>query len=323
MIKVLSERDILAYKEAFLQPYHADYLAMFSSIFGGIIKEPIFMMIPMDDHMVHRGDGIFEVVKCQSGWLYQIDAHLRRLENSAKIIGLKLPAFFKDIKQIIKKTVKAGGEKNCLVRIFVSRGPGGFTTNPFECLESQIYVVVTRLNKPPLEHYTQGVKVIISKIPIKPGVFAQVKSCNYLPNVLMKKEAIEAGAHYAILLDEKGFLAEGATESIGILSKSNYLKFPKFGRILKSITVSRLANLAKSLVKQGLLKDIVFRDIPVEEVYTAKEVFLLGTTIDVLPVTSFEGREVNHGRPGSVAKALKTLIERDVFCKEVSEQSLI
>ncbi len=320
MIKVLNKRDILAYKEVFLRPYHADYLAMFSSIFGGIIKEPIFMTVPIDDHMVHRGDGVFEVIKCQSGWLYQIDAHLRRLENSAKIIGLKLPALFKDIKEIAKETVQAGGEKDCIVRIFVSRGPGGFTTNPFECSESQIYVVVTRLNKPPLEHYAKGVKVIISKIPIKPGIFSQVKSCNYLPNVLMKKEAIEAGAHYAVLLDEKGFLAEGATESIGILSKSNCLKFPKFGRVLKGITVSRLANLAKSLIKQGLLKDVIFTDISVKEVYTAKEVFLLGTTIDVLPVTSFEDKKINHGKPGPVANALKKLIEKDVFCKEVSEQ---
>lgn len=319
MIKILSERDILSYKETLVRPHHADYLAMFSSIFGGIVKEPIFMMIPIDDHMVHRGDAIFEVIKCQSGWLYQMDAHIKRLENSAKAIGIKLPTSLKDIKHIVKETIRAGGEKDCLVRIFVSRGPGGFTPNPFECLESQIYVVVTRLNKPPLEHYAQGVKVIISKIPIKPGIFAQVKSCNYLPNVLMKKEAIEAGAHYAVLLDERGFLAEGATESIGILSKSNYLKFPKFGRILKGITVSRLANLAKCLIKQGFLRDIAFRDIPVEEVYTAKEVFLLGTTIDVLPVTSFENKKINHGRPGLVAKTLRELIERDVFCKEVSE----
>ena len=322
MIKVLNERDIIAKKDDLLMPYHANYLAMFSSILGGIVKEPMFMTIPIDDHMVHRGDGVFEVIKCQSGWLYQIDAHLKRLERSAKIIDLKLPLSCNGIKEVVRETIKAGGERDCIVRIFVSRGPGGFGINPLECIKSQIYVIVTRPNNPPLQYYTEGVKIIISKVPIKPGIFAQVKSCNYLPNVMMKKEAIESGAHYAVLLDENGFLAEGSTESIGILSDDNCLKFPKFGRVLKSITVSRVATLAKSLVRQGVLKDIVFADIPVEEVYRAKEVFLLGTTIDVLPVIWFEGKKIGCGRPGPVAKTLKMLIEKDIFCKEVSERIL-
>lgn len=319
MFKLLSVEEIFSFLKDLNFPHQKDYLAMYSSFFGGVITEPNFMLLPIDDHMVHRGDGVFEVIKFCKKRIYQFDAHLERLKNSANLIGLKIPFSLKEIKEIVKETIKITKANDGIIHIYISRGFGSFSVNPFETIGSQLYVVITRLKPLPARYEKEGVKVIISKIPIKPGFFAQIKSCNYLSNVLMKKEALEAGADFAISLDEDGFLAEGATESIGLVSKDNYLKFPEFKRVLKGITLQRAMILAENLVKKGLIKGVKLSPISLEDAYNAKEILLLGTTIDVLPVTWFEGKIVGDGKPGPVARNLKNLFEKDIFSEEVSE----
>ena len=182
---------------------------MYSSQWNGITTDPELMIIPVDDHLVHRGDGVFDVIRCVNGKIYQMERHLQRLERSAKAISLNPPPEYKDIRALIKHMVLIGGEKECLIRIVLSRGPGSFSTNPFDCPSSQIYVNVIRYKNLPSEYYRDGVALVTSHIPIKKSFFATIKSCNYLPNVLIKMEAIKANAQYAVALDEDGFLAEG------------------------------------------------------------------------------------------------------------------
>jgi branched-chain amino acid aminotransferase len=269
--------------------------------------------------MVHRGDGVFEVIKYRHGYIYQFQAHLDRLKTSAEAVEIKPPVDYGEIKKIVKDTVRLTKTKDGIIHIYISRGPGGFSVNPFESEQSQLYVVITRWKEVPTRYYREGVKVIVSDIPVKPGFFAQIKSCNYLPNVLMKQQAIKARADFAVNLDEKGNLAEGATESIGLVTKEGFLKFPEFKRILRGITLGRVAILAKELEKRRLIKGIKFGDISLEEVYAAQEVFLFGTTIDVLPVTIFAGKKIGSGRPGPVFFALKELFETDIFSLDISE----
>jgi len=311
-IKLLGRGDIFTQDP---KPWHGNYLSMYSSVLGGVVKDPLLMTIPIDDHMVHRGDGVFEVIKCKEGKIYQLDNHLERLGKSAASISLALPKCWKDIKTIISQTVRYGEERNCLIRLLVSRGPGGFTTNPFECPESQLYVVTT---KPPSygEKTKKGVSMLTSNIPIKPSYFANIKSCNYLPNVLMKREAVTAGVDYSIALDERGFLAEGSTESMGIVSKDLILKFPKFDRTLRGITLSRVHDLAYDLVTKATLNGVSFCDIKKEEAYDSREIILLGTTFDILPVIQFDGHEIGNGTPGKVYKELRILLNNDIRYNE-------
>ena len=92
-LRVLSQEDIfLSQARMALEPEVPDYFAMYSSLWGGVVKDPALMVIPLDDHMVHRGDGIFEAFKCVNGYIYNLDAHLSRLENSARLIS-PAPAF--------------------------------------------------------------------------------------------------------------------------------------------------------------------------------------------------------------------------------------
>ena len=288
----LGLEDCQRLAENLVKPYHQNYLAMYSSVLGGVVTDPFLMTIPVDDHMVHRGDGIFEAFKCVNGNIYNLTAHLERLERSARAVYLTLPASLEHITNLVIGTIRIAGTRDCLIRLFVSRGPGGFTTNPYECPSSQIYIVACNPSVYPEEQSTEGVFIKSSSIPVKKSYFATIKSCNYLPNVLMKKEAVDAGVQYTVSIDENGFLGEGSTENIGLVTVDRTLKFPRFARILKGTTVTRVAELAESLVVNGKLEQVVFEDITLNEAYSGAEILLFGTTFDILAAVIFDGHAI-------------------------------
>ena len=308
----LGLEDCQRLAEDLVKPYHQNYLAMYSSVLGGVVTDPFLMTIPVDDHMVHRGDGIFEAFKCVNGNIYNLTAHLERLERSARAVYLTLPASLEHITDLVIGTIRIAGTRDCLIRLFVSRGPGGFTTNPYECPSSQIYIVACNPSVYPEEQSTEGVFIKSSSIPVKKSYFATIKSCNYLPNVLMKKEAVDAGVQYTVSIDENGFLGEGSTENIGLVTPDRTLKFPRFARILKGTTVTRVAELAESLVASGKLEQVVFEDITLNEAYSGAEILLFGTTFDILPAVIFDGHAIGSGRPGEIYQLLLELLRRDI-----------
>ena len=293
-------------------PSRQGYLCMYSTWLGGIVKDPNLMMVPVDDHLVHRGDGVFEAIKSTPHGIYALEPHLDRLFVSADKIGLKIPHSRKEMSEICVETVKASGSKDVLLRLYVSRGPGGFTTNPYECIASQMYLVITPFKPYPAAKYESGVTAKISRIAVKEGFFANVKSCNYLPNVLMKKESVDAGVDYTVSVDEKGNLAEGSTENFGIVSAEGELLIPNFDRILKGITATRAMQLAEKLVASDRVRAVKNAHITREAAMKAKEAFFLGTTLDCLPVTTFEGKPVADGKVGPVCKELLALIREDM-----------
>ena len=311
-LRQLDLKDCQSLAKEFVRPYHQHYLAMYSSVLGGVVTHPFLMAIPVDDHMVHRGDGIFEAFKCVNGNIYNLEDHLQRLERSARAVYLTLPVTLDQIVKLVTGTIRISGTRDCLIRLFVSRGPGGFTTNPYECPSSQIYIVVCSPSPPPQEYFTEGVFIKSSSIPVKKSYFANIKSCNYLPNVLMKKEAVDAGVQYTISMDENGFLGEGSTENVGLVTSERVLKFPRFSRILRGTTVTRAADLAESLVEAGQLRQVIFEDITLNEAYCGAEILLFGTTFDILPVVMFDGHSIGSGRPGKIYALLRQLLEEDI-----------
>lgn len=292
--------------------YPRPYFAMYSSWLGGIIKDPAYMLIPVDDHMVHRGDGVFEAIKCVNGKLYLFDRHIDRLLHSAGSIKLDLPVAVDKLKDIVIKTVREAGSKEAVVRIFISRGPGGFSADPTETVGPQLYVVVTGLTIPPKEHYDKGVTVKKSKVPMKPFNIAHIKTCNYLHSVLMSLESHQEKVDFTVSVDEEGCLGEGPTENIAIITSGYEFLVPKFGRVLRGTTVSRAMELAKDLVKMKVLARISEECIPLEEVYRAHEVMMFGTTFDVLPVVRFDDKKIGDGQPGPFYKKILKLLREDM-----------
>ena len=305
-IPELDSQEILNRLRAKQNPFWPQYHAFFSTWLGGITKDPALMMLPMDDHMVHRGDGVFEAMKSVNRKVFLMQPHLSRLEASAARIGIPLPFSIERIQEIIRETLQASGQDNALIRLFVSRGPGGFTTNPYDSVGSQLYIAITDLRAPKPESYKFGVKIGRSHVPVKDPWMAQVKSCNYLPNVMMKKESLDRKLDFTIGIDSKGFIAESSTENIAIVDEKGVLTHPQFDNILKGTTMVRTFELAQ---KAGLPTAV--RNFSEEEIKRAREVLMIGTTLDVLPVTEYEGQKIGSGEVGPFARQLFELVHQD------------
>ena len=294
------------------RPCQAAYYAMYSSLYDAIVTDPALMLVPLDDHLVHRGDGVFEALKLTGGRLYNVHAHLERLEQSARAIALALPRSLAAIRDIAIETARASGHRDGTLRIFLSRGPGGFSVNPYECPASQLYIVVTAAGTPFMQTHPEGARLRSSAVPAKTGGMAAIKNCNYVPNVLMKKEAIDAGVDYTVGFDGRGCMTEGATENVGIVSDAGRLLFPCLENILAGTTMLRTMALAGQLVADGLLTGVECTDIQKPAIRAAREILLTGTTINVAAAISFDDRPVGDGRPGPVYRALSALLAEDM-----------
>jgi len=275
------------------------------------LTDPARMTLPADDHVAHRGDGVFETIKCADGHLFALDAHLERLCGSGSRIGLSIPWSHEALRDIVCATVRAGGRERCLIRIIVSRGPGGFGVDPAECPEPALYVIAYELKPAFMDLHPDGATAAVVDIPIKPGFLATIKTCNYLPNALMKAAAHAAGADFPIAFDERGCLAEGATENFGIVSADGELLYPRPDRILDGITVRRVVVLAADAVGEGCLAGVRMADIRRTDLATAAELLVFGTTPDVTSVVRVDGRPVGTGRPGPVGAELRRRLARD------------
>ncbi|KAG2650069.1 hypothetical protein PVAP13_1NG189319 [Panicum virgatum] len=205
-----------------------NYMAMYSSIFGGITKDPSAMVIPIDDHMVHRGHGVFDTAAIMDGHLYELDQHLDRFLRSA--LMAKIPLLFdrSTIRSILIQTVSASNCTQGSLRYWLSVGPGDFQLSSSGCANPALYAVI----ESPSLQVPAGCKVVTSSIPIKSPQFAVMKSVNYLPNALTKVEGEENGAFTGIWLDDKGFVAEGSNMNVGFVTADKELLIPCFDKIL-------------------------------------------------------------------------------------------
>jgi branched-chain amino acid aminotransferase len=292
--------------------YLANYYAMFSSVYGGIVTDPRMMLVPLDDHMVHRGDGVFEALKCVAGNLYNFQGHWERLEKSAAGLELKLPVNRDRLLAVACETIKAGGRPDCMIRIYISRGSGGFSVNPYECPRAHWYVVVTALGQPFMAAHPQGARIGSSMIPVKAPFLVMMKNCNYVPNVLMKKEAVDRGFDFVVGFDDRDLLTESATENVGIVTPEGSLRFPRPGTIMLGTTMLRVMALAEAVVRAGDLRDARFVDIPRAEVQRAAEILLTGTTLNVAAVVDYDGQRVGDGKPGPIWRRLSELLDADI-----------
>jgi 4-amino-4-deoxychorismate lyase len=290
----------------------ANYYAMYSSVLGGIVTEPALMVLPLDDHMVHRGHSVFDTAMLANGMLYQLDQHLERLVRSAEMARIPLPFPRERLRRIVIDTAAAGARRDASVRYWISAGPGGFGLSPAECVGSSFYVVIFGAEFYPESIYSEGLKVVTSTVPIKPPFFARVKSTNYLPNVLVVLEAKDHGADNGIFIDGRGMVAEGSNMNVAFVTRERVFRHPPFDAILSGITVKRILQMAQRLAQEGELRDIRVGDVSVAEGREAAEMMLIGSSVKVAPVVQWDGRPVGDGKPGPISKKLLQLWREDV-----------
>lgn len=301
---VLTPQQYLGALSRARRPYQAGYLAMYSSQWDGIVTDPALWTVPADDHAVHRGDAAFAVFKCVAGRAYCLGEHLGKVAATARLLGIKAPPEFGRAREILADTVRAGGRRDALVRLTLTRGPGGFTSNPYECPVGLFLVTVSGLPVYSEEDYARGKTVVSAALPARTAPLATIKSTSYLHNVLVKKAALDAGADYGVCFTADGRMTESSTENVSLVTADGHFVAPEWDTIFQGVALTHLMALAQGLVAEGLLAGAGNRPISRADVAAAREAFISSTTTDVLPITTWDGRPVGTGRQGPIGAEL-------------------
>ncbi|KAF3626680.1 D-amino-acid transaminase, chloroplastic isoform X1 [Capsicum chacoense] len=293
------------------------YPAMYSSVYDGIILDPAMMVIPIDDHMVHRGHGVFDTGIIFDGYLYEMDVHLNRFLRSASKARIASPFTFSELKSILIQLSAASKCRKGTLRYWLSAGPGDFLLSPAKCPTSAFYAVVIDAD---FQQCKKGVKVITSTIPMKSPLFATMKNVNYLPNVLSIMEAEDKGAVSSIWVDEEGYIAEGPNVNVAFVNSDKELILPNFDKILSGCTALRLLQLAPKLVEQGRLKCVKTTAITFEDAKGASEMMYVGSTLPLLPIIMWDDKPIGNGEVGELTMALSDLLWEDMAAGPESQR---
>ncbi len=309
--RILKADDVLERLRALRTRQPVRYWAFYSSQLGGIVTDPALMVIPFDDHMVHRGHGVFDTAAIVEGKIYDLEAHLDRFVRSARTSKLSVPAR-EEMRDIIVRTTAVSGKRDGSIRYWASSGPGSLGLAPAAGAEPGFFVMIFAGLSYPETWYSEGLRVMTTTYPIKPPLYAVTKSTNYLPNVLMQMEAQQGGLDNGVFVDEAGNVGESSNMNLAFVTEDGILKHPTFDHILAGCTSLRLLELATALQTRNLIRDVRVCDIPVAEARAAREMMLFGSSVKVAPVVEWDGKPVGDGKPGPVAKALRELLERDM-----------
>jgi 4-amino-4-deoxychorismate lyase len=309
---ILHADQVLSELRALRARQPVKYTAFYSSQLGGIVTDPALMVIPFDDHMVHRGHGIFDTAGLVGGRIYDLEAHLDRFFKSADRSKLRVPGTRDEVREIIIATAAASGQRDGSIRYWLSSGPGSLELSPVPGADPGFFVMIFPGLAYPERWYTEGLRVMTTTYPIKPALYAITKTTNYLPNVLMQMEAKEKGFDNGVFIDAAGHVGESSNMNVAFVTPDAALVHPKFDHILSGCTSLRELELAQALVTSGQLSAVQVRDIPVAEARAAREMLLFGSSIKVASIVQWDDHVIGDGKPGPIARALLALLEEDM-----------
>lgn len=311
-LRTLGAEDVVAALQRMRGRQPVQYWAFYSSQLGGVVTDPALMVIPFDDHMVHRGHGIFDTAGLVEGRIYDLEAHLDRFVLSADRSKLALAGSRDEMRDIVIRTTAVSGHRNGAIRYWLSSGAGSLELSPAAGAEPGFFVMVFAGLSYPQRWYTDGLRVMTTTYPIKPPLYAITKATNYLPNVLMQMEAKAAKVDNGVFIDASGHVGESSNMNVAFVTADGVLRHPKFEQVLAGCTSLRLLELASALVNRGLLAGVEVCDIPVADARRAREMVLLGSSVKVAPVVEWDGQPIGDGRPGPVSAALLQLLDEDM-----------
>jgi len=257
--------------------------------------------ISVFDHGLLYGDGIFEGIRLYQKCIFRLDAHLERLEYSAKAILLKMPWSRQAIADAVCESCRRNELTDGYIRLLVTRGPGSLGLSPNSCRQPSLIIIADKIQLYPPEVYAKGLAIVtVPTRRVGPAALSPaIKSLNYLNNVMAKMEAAQQGALEAIMLNDQGYVAECTGDNLFLVHKGVIFTPDVASGALKGVTRGVIFDLAAEL---GL--KLVERNITRHDVWCADECFLTGTAAEVIPVVSVDGREIGAGKPGTVTARL-------------------
>ncbi|WP_371068451.1 branched-chain-amino-acid transaminase [Sediminibacillus sp. JSM 1682029] len=258
-------------------------------------------VVSVYDHGFLYGDGVFEGIRAYAGSVFKLDEHLQRLFESARSILLEVPYTKEELTQIIVDTIRKNQLEDAYIRVVVSRGSGNLGLDPLNCSEPRLVVIAEALALFPKELYERGLRMgSVASRRNRPDVLSpQIKSLNYLNNILVKLEANQAGVDEALMLNDQGYVTEGSADNVFVVKDDIIITPPVYLGALEGITRNAIIDLAKE--NGYTVKETPFTR---HDVYVADEVFLTGTAVEVIAVVEVDGRKINDGRPGRITNQL-------------------
>jgi branched-chain amino acid aminotransferase len=244
--------------------------------------------IPVTDHGLLYGDGIFEGIRVYGGRGFRLDA--------------ELPGGIAAAREIVLETVRAHGTDEAYVRLIATRGEGALGVDPTTCPRPRLICLVDRVRIYPPEKLVAGIDLVTSNVRRPPAdvLDPRVKSLNYLNNVMAKLEARQRGADEALMLNAQGMVAETSVANIFVVRGGVLLTPPATDGALEGITRATVLDLAANLGIPAREQTLGRFDL-----FAADEAFLTGSGAGVVPVRSLDGRPLGRGTPGPIYETIR------------------
>ncbi len=252
------------------------------------------------DHGFLYGDGVFEGIRAYNGRVFRLEEHIDRLYDSAMAIMLDIPLSKDEMKQAILETLRVNDLVDAYIRPIVSRGIGDLGLDPRKCPVPNVFIISQPWGAMYGDLYDKGLSAVTVTVRrnAPESLSPNIKSMNYLNNILAKIEANQKGGDEAIILDVRGNLSEGSGDNIFII-KNGTISTPQVMNNLRGITRAAAIEIA-----QDLGYPLRETDLGLFDLYTADEVFVTGTAAEIAPITTVDGRPVGDGSVGTITKEL-------------------
>lgn len=255
------------------------------------------------DHGLLYGDGVFEGIRVYNSLVFKLKEHIDRLYESAHTLMLDIPLSKEALIKAVISTLKANALTDAYIRLIVTRGEGDLGLDPRKCKGNATVIIITdKIALYPEKLYKEGLAIItvptVRSLP--EALNPQLKSLNYLNNILAKMEAINCGYDEAIMLDHLGYVAECTGDNIFIVRKGHLYTPPQCMGTLRGITRDAVLEIAKKN-KIPAHEHVLTR----HELYISDECFLTGTAAEIIPVVKVDGRKIGDGKPGKMTFDLK------------------
>jgi branched-chain amino acid aminotransferase len=259
--------------------------------------------ISVFDRGLLYGDGIFEGIRAYNGRVFRLKEHLDRLWASAKAINLVIPIQKNEMEKALIKTLLANKFLDAYIRLIVTRGCGDLSIDPKNCtIPPSIIIIADNVSLYSEEFYEKGMKIITASTRrVRQDMLSpNIKSLNYLNNILAKMEAVSNGVMEAMMLNAEGYVVECTGDNIFFI-KNGILSTPADGEgTLIGITRDAVMELAKNKLKISVKE----KRITTYDIYTADECFLTGTAAEIVPIIAVDSRQISDGKPGKITLKL-------------------
>jgi branched-chain amino acid aminotransferase len=286
---------------------------------NGTITDERHAVVSVFDHGFLYGEGVYETLRTYNQKPFLLDRHLRRLHRSADMIALGVPLTDGQVADRIAETVEHASRTaprgiEWYIRVLLTRGVGELTYDPAATPAPSMVTIVKPHVDPPGELYAHGVRVIISSIVRNhpDTVNPMIKSNNLLNCALAMQEGYKRGAYEVMMRNYKGELAECALSNFFIVRGGVALTPPLSAGLLPGITREFMWEVGKA-AGIPVSEDVIHDD----DVYGADEVFLTGTTREVMPIVQVDDRTVGSGVPGPITTELHAMFRKMALASPV------